>query len=142
MNSGLEFTYLITGDRNLMSFTGLGALGEGYWNAGWLGVAVVGTVIGALLAIVAHFSIRTLEARIFMFLPISMAGIMLGLRIDDWFVPTYLGTTVQLLLVYFAIRYVVRPILSGNSGTGESAVRDRVTVLEKARRRFPLIEKS
>lgn len=116
MTSGLEFTQLITGDRNLISFTGLGVLGEGYWNGGWLGVACVGTVIGVLLAMFSIFSIRTLEAHIFMFLPISMAGIMLGLRIDDWFVPTYLGNTVQLLLMYLAIQHIVRPMLFGISG--------------------------
>jgi hypothetical protein len=122
MNSGLEFTYLITGDQNLMSATGLGVLGEGYWNGGWLGVTVVGIVVGVVLAAFSHFSMRMLEARIFMFLPISMAGIMVGLRIDDWFVPTYLGTTLQLLLVYLAIQYVVRPMLLGNSRYGSSAV--------------------
>lgn len=122
MNYGLQFTYLITGDRNMMSHTGLGALGEGYWNGGWLGVMVVGIVIGALLATVFHFSIRTLEARIFMFLPISMAGIIFGLRIDDWFVSTYLGGPLQLLLMYLAIQYVVRPMLLGNSRYGSSAV--------------------
>ncbi|OAI49815.1 hypothetical protein AYO43_00100 [Nitrospira sp. SCGC AG-212-E16] len=122
MNSGLEFTFLITGDQNMMSQTGLGALGEGYWNGGWLGVAVVGIVVGVLLAAFSHFSMRMLESRIFMFLPISMAGIMLGLRIDDWFVPTYLGTTIQLLLVYLAIQYVVRPIQLGNLAHVEHAV--------------------
>jgi hypothetical protein len=139
MTSGLEFTYLITGDPNMITFTGLGALGEGYWNAGWLGVAIVGVVIGVLLAIFARFSIRTLEARIFMFLPISMAGIMLGLRIDDWFVPTYLGGTVLLLALYLAIQYVVRPMLFGNSSMGESAVLDHAMVPEEPRRQFPLL---
>ncbi len=139
MGSGLEFTYLITGDRNMMSHTGLGTLGEGYWNGGWLGVTVVGIVMGVFMAAFSHFSIRMLESGIFMFLPISMAGIMLGLRIDDWFVPTYLGTTVQLLLIYLAIQYVVRPMLLENSGTGESAVQDHVMVPEEPRRKFPLL---
>jgi hypothetical protein len=139
MNTGLEFTYLITGDRYMMSSTGLGALGEGYWNGGWLGVGGVGVVMGVLFAVLAHFSIRILEARIFMFLPMSMAGIIMGLRIDDWFVPTYLGFTVQLLIMYLAIQYVVRPMLLGNSGTTETAVRDDVQALDNAQRQFPLL---
>jgi hypothetical protein len=139
MNSGLEFTYLITGDRTMMSSTGLGALGEGYWNGGWLGVAVVGTVMGVLMAAFFHFSTRTLEARTFMFLPISMAGVMLGLRIDDWFVPTYLGTTVQLLLIYLAIQYVVRPLVFVTSSTSESAVQDHAMVPENPSRKYPLL---
>jgi hypothetical protein len=139
MTTGLEFTYLITGDRYMMSATGLGALGEGYWNGGWLGVAVVGVVVGVLLAAFYQFAIRTMEAQVFMFLPISMAGIMFGLRVDDWFVPTYLGTTVQLLLMYLAIQYVIHPMLLGNSGTKETAVRDDIKIFEKARRQFPLL---
>ena len=139
MTPGLEFTYQITGDRYMISSTGLGALGEGYWNGGWLGVGVVGVVMGVLFAVLSHFSIRILEARIFMFLPMSMAGIIMGLRIDDWFVPTYLGFTVQLLLMYLAIQYVVRPMLIGNSGTTETAVRDDVQALENAQRQFPLL---
>lgn len=139
MSPGLAFTYLLTGDANLMSFTGLGTLGEGYWNGGWLGVVVVGVVMGVLMAAFSHFSLRTLEARIFMFLPISMAGIMLGLRIDDWFVSTYLGTTVQLLIMYLVIQYVIRPLVFVTSSTGESAVRDHAMVPEEPRRKFPLL---
>ncbi len=119
MTTGLEFTYLITEKRTLMSHTGLGVLGEGYWNGGWLGVAVVGTVVGVLLAGFSWYSVRIMEARRFMFLPIPVAGIILGLRIDGWFVPTYLGMTVQLLLMYLAIQYVVRPVLVGNSSLTE-----------------------
>lgn len=139
MTPGLELTYLITGDANLMSFTGLGVLGEGYWNGGWLGVAVVGIVVGALMAVFYQFSIRTLEAGIFMFLPISMAGIMLGLRIDDWFASAYLGTTVQILIMYLPLQYIVRPILFGNSGPGERAMQVDVRVPDTARRQFPLV---
>jgi hypothetical protein len=95
--------------------------------------------MGVFMAAFSHFSIRTLEARIFMFLPISMAGIMLGLRIDDWFVPTYLGTTVQLLFMYLAIQYVVRPMLIGTSDSGESAVSDHAMVPEEPRRKYPLL---
>ncbi len=115
MTTGLSFTQLITGDRTMMSFTGLGVLGEGYWNAGWLGVAGVGVVVGVFLAAFSQFSARIVEDRRFVFLPISMAGIIMGLRIDDWFVPTYLGFGVQLLLIYLMLQYVVRPIAFGKA---------------------------
>lgn len=139
MTSGLEFTYLIEGRKTSATFTGLGVIGEGYWNGGWLGVAVVSVVVGVLLAGFYRFSVRSLEAHTFMFLPISMAGIMLGLRIDDWFVPTYLGMTIQLLLMYFAMQYVLRPIFFENTSTTEHVVLDPVREPLNAGRKFPLI---
>jgi hypothetical protein len=146
MNSGLEFTYLITGDRTMLSATGLGAIGEGYWNGGWLGVAIVGVVIGVLMAGLTVFSIRAVTARAFMFLPISLAGIMLGLRIDDWFVPTYIGTSLQLLLVYCVFRFVIYPIFSGYSDASradavQDAIHGRITRSEESNRRYALVEK-
>src|SRR5262249_54750301 len=70
---GLELTVLITGDSNMMSSTGMGVPAEGYWNGGWLGVAIVSIVVGLLMAVFFRFSIRTMEAHIFMSLPISLA---------------------------------------------------------------------
>lgn len=141
MTTGLEFTYLITGDANLMSHTGVGVLGEGYWNWGWFGVAAVGSVVGLLLAGLYHVSVRIIEARLFMFVPVAMAGILFGLRIDDWFVPTYLGTTVQLLLMYLAMQYVIRPLIFGNSNMSEHSGLNRGGLSEETRRQFPLVSR-
>jgi hypothetical protein len=138
MTSGLQFTHLIEGSKMSNTFIGVGALGEGYWNGGWLGVAVVGTVIGILLALFYQFAIRIIETRNFMLLPIPMAGIMLGLRIDDWFVPHYLGGTIQVLLLYFAIQYGLRPLLFRNS-TPTPSVQNSVTESPEQPRRFPLV---
>jgi hypothetical protein len=121
MNSGLMFTELITDGSGLMSHTGLGALGEGYWNGGWLGVVGVGMVIGLLFSIIGAFSLRVLESRQFIFLPIVFGGILMGLRIDDWFVPTYIGLPIQLLLVFVGICAVVRPALLGSIKQGGQA---------------------
>jgi len=138
MTSGLAFTHLIEGSKTSTTFTGLGAMGEGYWNGGWLGVAVICTVIGVLLALFNRFAMHTIGARLFMFLPIPMAGIILGLRIDDWFVPTYLGMTAQLLLFYMAVKYAVRPLLIGSSTAAPRVLND-VTLSEKTPRQFPLV---
>lgn len=139
MNYGLEFTYLITGDRIMRSATGLGAIGEGYWNAGWLGVVVVGIVIGLLLAVFYRVSRRIWETHHFMFLPLAMAGIVLGYRIDDWFVATYLGNAVQVAPMYLAIQYVIRPMLVGASISAENAARNHVVDSGRATRQFPLL---
>jgi hypothetical protein len=139
MNSGLEFTYVITGDRTMLSATGLGAIGEGYWNGGWLGVGIVGIVIGTMLAGLTVFSLRVITNRTFLLLPIPLAAIMLGLRIDDWFVPTYLGTPAQLLFMYLAIQYLVRPMLCGSQASAASAVRTSAMESSQETRQFPLL---
>jgi hypothetical protein len=139
MTSGFDFTQIITGSKTLYVLIGIGALGEGYWNGGWLGVAVVGFLIGVLLAAFYQFSVRTLGAGVFMFLPMSMAGIIMGLRIDDWFVPTYLGMPVQLLLMYLAIQYGIRPLLGRNSPTAIQPVTEHIQLPEKSSRQFPLL---
>ena len=141
MSPGFEFTNLIIGNPSIVSSTGLGVPGEGYWNGGWLGAALVGVVVGILLAAFYQFSIRAMAVQVFMFLPISMAGIFLGLRIDDWFVTTYLGMTAQLFLLYLVMQYVLRPILIGNVNTTEHFVPDQRDTQEEDRRRFPVISR-
>src|SRR5262249_21225815 len=132
MNSGLEFNYLMRGgDRTLTVFMGLGTLGEGYWNGGWLGGVVVGVVVGVLLAALALFSVRIVGGGRLTPLAISMAGIMMGLRIDDWFLSTYLGFTVQLFVMYLILQYVVRPILF-----------DDTSVRTRAVQKYPRLSKS
>jgi hypothetical protein len=139
MIPGTAFTYLIEGSKTSTTSTGLGAIGEGYWNGGWLGVAVVGLVIGILLALFYQFSLHIIiEGGIFMFLPIAMAGVTLGLRIDDWFVPTYLGMTGQLVVLYMAIQYGVRPMLFSVVTAPQQAPND-TAVTEQTSRRFPLV---
>jgi hypothetical protein len=140
MNSGLEFTYLITGDRTMLSATGLGVIGEGYWNGGWLGVGIVSIVLGTMLAGLTVFSLRAMTTRAFLLLPIPLAGIMLGLRIDDWFVPTYIGTVLQLLLMYGVLRFVIYPILSGHADVAHAAPTDHVKRPDKPHRRYAVIE--
>lgn len=140
MSPGIEFTSLIIGNPSIVSSTGLGVPGEGYWNGGWLGVALVGVVVGVLLAAFHQFSIRAIQAQIFMFLPISMAGILLGLRIDDWFVTTYLGMTAQLFLLYLIMQYALRPILFGIVSATEHRLDQRDTQ-EEDRRQFPVVSR-
>lgn len=139
MSPGFEFTNLIIGNPSIVSSTGLGAMGEGYWNGGWLGVALVGVVVGVLLAAFYQFSIRAMEAQVFMFLPISMAGILLGLRIDDWFVTTYLGMTAQLFMLYLAMQYVLRPIFIGKLHATQHLLPDQSGTQEEDRRRFSVV---
>lgn len=147
MTPGFEFTYLIRGDQKIESSTGLGVFGEGYWHGGWWGVVAAGAMVGILLAALYRFSIRVIEGSLFMFLPITLGGILLGLRIDDWFVPTYIGGIAQMILVYLVINYAVRPMFQSfvrvdqNKHVNESEGAVAQTSLQEAdtSRRFPIL---
>ncbi len=110
MTSGLDFTYLIMRSKQTRSLTGLGIYGEGYWNMGWLGVFITGVVAGVLFAIYAIVCGLVVSKYNFLYLPIAIAGITMGFRIDDWFIPAYLGTSIQLFVIYSFIRFIIRPM--------------------------------
>lgn len=149
MTPGFEFTYLIRGDQKIESSTGLGVFGEGYWHGGWWGVVAAGAMVGLLLAALYRFSIRVIEGFLFMFLPITLGGILWGLRIDGWFVPTYIGGAIQMMLWYLIINYVMRPTFQSFSRVGQGRNQDQYegkgaieqTPLQQAetRQRFPIL---
>ncbi len=149
MTPGFEFTYLIRGDQRIESSTGLGVFGEGYWHGGWWGVVAAGAIVGILLAAASVFSVRVIEGYLFMFLPITMGGILWGLRIDTWFVPTYIGGAIQMMLVYLVINYAVRPTFQSFSRAGQGQNQDQYEgkrAIEQAplqqaetRQRFPIL---
>ncbi|MCP9468683.1 MAG: oligosaccharide repeat unit polymerase [Nitrospira sp.] len=149
MTAGFEFNYLIRGHTKIDSSHGAGVIGEGYWHGGWFGVIAVGTVVGLLLASAYRFSIHVVEERLFIFLPITLSGILWGLRIDTWFVPTYIGGAIQMMLWYLIINYVVRPTFQSFSRAGQGQNQDQYegkraieqTPLQQAetRQRFPIL---
>jgi hypothetical protein len=47
--------------------------------------------LGALFVFLTHVAVRTFLAADYRWLPLAWLGIVMGLRIDDFFVPTYLG---------------------------------------------------
>lgn len=97
MTPGFEFTRLIQGAGT--SSTGLGFAGEAYWNGGWLLVIAAGFFIGTLFSWLARVSSRVVIMGRWLYAPLIFQSIYLGLRPDDWFVPTYLGGVLQALIV-------------------------------------------
>lgn len=97
MTPGHEFDYLVLGRGT--SSTGLGFVGEAYWNGGWLLVAVVGLFVGGLFAVLGRFSIHAIRSRRWLYVPLVFTTIYLGLRPDGWFVPTYVAGVLQVVLV-------------------------------------------
>jgi hypothetical protein len=115
MTPGEELNYLLTHRLNDETRICFGVFGEGYWNGGWWGVVLFSTIVGVSLATYAKFSQYVISSRMFVFIPIVMGGIMMGVGIVGWFVSGYLGPSVQFYLIYIVIRYLVRPFFGYRS---------------------------
>ena len=104
MSSGKELTLLLTGDDSL-GHTGVGVFGEAYWNGGWVMVACVSAYIGFLFSIFGQFSTTMLVEQKYAYLPVILIGVVMGLRPDDWFISTYVGSIIEavVLLAVFAV---------------------------------------
>jgi hypothetical protein len=114
MNSGREFTELITG-QEATSSTALGLFGETYWNGGWLLVLVVCIYVGMLFAVFTRFSAHVVAGERFLFVPIVFSGIMTGLFPDGWVVSTFFGGVLEIFVLYLILSVVrvwalVRPM--------------------------------
>lgn len=107
MTRGPEFNELVTGSDHAAS--GAGLFGEAYWNGGWLYVILSCLYAGLVFAIFAEVSMRHIAAWRLAYLPVALIGIMTGLRPDDWFVVTFVGSLLQAILLYLVIRFFVMP---------------------------------
>jgi hypothetical protein len=104
MNLGQQFTLFVRGIDNA---TGAGAFGEAYWNGGWLMVVLACGYIGVLFAWLSRTALTMLARSEWLLLPCAFIGIWDGLRIDDWFAPTYVTGFILYLVYYFLIRLVM-----------------------------------
>jgi hypothetical protein len=106
MTPGPVFNYLATGNDRSSSAPGIFA--EAYWNGGWLLVAATAVYVGAVFAWFTRMSVSHLSALDFSWLPCGIFGILMGLRIDDWFVATYVGS-ILVAIAYLSIIKIVFP---------------------------------
>jgi len=110
MTRGLEFNEMVTGSSSAAS--GAGLFGEAYWNGGWLCVILSCLYVGIVYAIFTAISVRYIPELNLVYLPVTFVGIIMGLRPDDWFVATFVGSLLQSAILYFFIRYIIIPVLS------------------------------
>ena len=99
MTPGRELTKLLTGDDSL-GHTGVGVFGEAYWNGGWAMLIGACTYLGILLALVGRFSTAMVATGQYVYMPLILMGIIVGLRPDDWFVSTYVASIVEAVVLY------------------------------------------
>ena len=106
MTTGRELTKMLTGDDSL-GHTGVGVFGEAYWNGGWIMVVTVCAYIGVIFALFTRFSTSMVAEGRYVYMPLIQIGIVLGLRPDDWFVPTYVGSIVEVGALYLLLTVLI-----------------------------------
>jgi len=110
MHLGQDFTQLILGYEDT-SHTGLGVFGEAYWNGGWPLVIVASMYVGVIIGIIARFAMFTMLSGEYIFLPIILLGIQLGLTgLTDWFVSTFVGGLIEAMFWLFLL-YALKAFL-------------------------------
>jgi hypothetical protein len=95
---GAELTYLINGSSSSQSSPT--SFGEGYWNGGWLLALGVAAWMGLVFGFFETVCLGQLAGGNFGVLPFAALGMLMGLRPDDWFGPTYVGGFAISLTVY------------------------------------------
>lgn len=114
---GRDITELAFGHRN--SSTGLTVFGDLYWHGGWLFVVCGCVFIGVFFTCLSVVALRMLGSSDWLLLPCSALGILLGLRVDGWFVQAYLGTLFIFVGYLFVISWF-RPFVQSVAATLQS----------------------
>lgn len=107
---GADFTEELFGYRT--SSTGLGTFGESYWNGGFGMLVLVCFYIGLLYSLIAHFSMRFVLRKQWIFLPLVMMSIRMGIDIDGWIVPVFFGG-VAIYIAYYVMFYSMHVLFRG-----------------------------
>jgi hypothetical protein len=103
---GVDFNSAATGNDQSASSPGLFA--EAYWNFGWLGVAILMIPLGAIFSAMSAFALRVLRDESWLFFPIVLLGMKMGLRVDGYFVADIAGAGVIAGALYVALALLSR----------------------------------
>jgi hypothetical protein len=105
MTLGQMFNEVLTGNSQSKSAPGFFA--EAYWNGGWPLALGVSVYFGVLCVVMTAVSARCLSTGNYRWLPLVWCGLTMGLRPDDWFVATYVGSPLAALsgclILYMAL---------------------------------------
>lgn len=93
INPGTAFSYLFDGNPD--NSNAPGAIAEGYWYGGWVGLAIGGLYIGWILMALHSISMRAILSENWFLMPFVLMGIRAGFRVDGWFVMEYVGGIVM-----------------------------------------------
>lgn len=114
---GLVFYRLVTGREDAQSFLGLSIYGDLYWQYGWAGVVIGGSLIGWLFAMLASRSISAMRRREFILLPFVLLALNMAILGPTGFVTSaIIGPLPMLIAYYVSARLIVRAI-RGRAGS-------------------------
>jgi hypothetical protein len=88
-----------------------GLYAEAYWNFGWFGVPVVMPVISVFLTMMSRYSLWILREERWIFFPIALIGMKLGLSMDMMFVSLFAGTGAIIIVLHFGTVMVEAALL-------------------------------
>ncbi|HEX4695906.1 hypothetical protein [Sphingomonas sp.] len=101
-----EFTYMANG--NYDSSTNPSMPSEGYWDYGWLGVALFATLFGAVLTLWSIYSTIVFERGAWHLLLVVLLGMRTGVRVDGMLVPDVIGPLSAVLAIHIACQLANR----------------------------------
>jgi len=105
---GVLFNVMATG--NARSSSAPGYFADAYWADGWRGVVSFMILVGGLYTFYSRFALNVLKARRWLFFPLVLLAMKMGLRVDGALVSDIVGASVIWFWAYFAGRVIERPI--------------------------------
>lgn len=96
---------------NVGSSISAGLFAEAYWNFGWLGLPLLMGPLGAILAVLSRYTIGVMRREAWLHLPAVLLGVLIGTRVDGWYVADVIGasaTAFAVAMAAFALERVLR----------------------------------
>ena len=97
---GRDFTVMANG--NYDSSTSPSIPSEGYWNAGWPGVALFALLLSTVLTLWSIYSTIVFDRDAWHLLLVVLLGMRVGTRIDGFLVPDVVGPLSAVLAIHIA----------------------------------------
>ncbi|MFM7008644.1 MAG: hypothetical protein ACKO0Z_04835 [Betaproteobacteria bacterium] len=112
-NAGQTFNRIVTQNEKISGRVSITVFGEGYWIAGWPGLALFATLSGLILGLVMRQSLAWLDQRDYLYFPVALLAFNIGaVGILDFFQTSLLGATAMLIglsiVTGLVARYVIR----------------------------------
>lgn len=101
LQEGGEFALVASG-RYAENSVSPGMFAEAYWNFGWMGIPLVMTSLGLFLLLMSRYALWVLRREKWLFFPIALIGLKVGLGIDGMFVGQIVGTGAIVIVLHFA----------------------------------------
>jgi hypothetical protein len=106
---GIDFNVLATGNDQSSSAPGLFA--ESYWNFGWLGIPLLMVPLALIHFYLSRYSLNVIHSGRWLFFPVVLFGMKMGLRVDGHYVADVVGTIVLVVALHVMLTLVDRLVL-------------------------------